>query len=329
MLSNRLPNSLLNRLIRFYQIIGFRVTSFTCTCSWQCTFPLFWSLMLSFPPIYSFFFTSPFIYGKTAFSKPLLNWLSDFNDTNYVYFGGTLLLYYQIQGPTIARHLTCLPLKSKSSEKATFIWFLLLSHVYFAFGYTSLIWETFNQTQPLLAFINLIALYINFHYFLLTYLLLHYGYYTVLVSLAELVQKSQRLPAVEIVGQMQIISKWTKQLNSLLTFPLILCLLNNSIDTLVNIAFFGAVIKMDIIVYLFSLGCYFFYVVHFPWKIASLLGKLTQLGVTEETVQLQGLTVYSNRLTFKLYSLCAVDTSLYYTLLFFILNYSVLLLQTK
>lgn len=292
----------------------------------------------------------------SAFDKPLLQKVNSYNIiVNYPLSSFLIFLYFTFTGSAIVR---CLDLPTfqtvyhqnhhfHSGTFNTFTITFLFYNVIFILSYYSLFAGYFKDPSQInvLTLLNVLYFYLVFSYFLLPVATMHYLLFGIYTKMQAIVCQLDCLPATVVVHQVKNLVGITEQLYSLLSVPLTIFLVAISLDMVICICLLYLSFDASIFFYV---GVNYFYLVYLAYLNAKIQGSLRTISSNyavkrkvfsqqqqkrkidnNDKIRFCEITVYADYLSVHIFHLCSVDFIFTLKLIFFFVNYAVLILQTS
>lgn len=335
----------------------------------KCTnlLSLAYNLLIVATVIWSFYFGNAFFaetsgnkvnsavnYFEHYSSKPLLVMLMQINFCyNYPLNYPVMQVYYLFTGPKLVKLLQSKYFHQVYSkkEKHTFAFLLMFMNFLFLSSYYQILAYYCRFESWWTTVVNLASTYISSVATFLPVGVLYYTLYGTICFLDKILRNliaenqglQQKVTAddLTIFKQISVVAKINKRIYRLISLPLTLFLFSQSLDTVVTICIVREKIY-GLLVYILIVSALLVYASFLGERVQLLLGNivteyLRTIRTKEKVIIYESLeaqlsqleSVYGRQLEVRLFSVVEIDSQTVLKLFLFLLNFSILIQQTK
>lgn len=334
-----MASSILSYYLHLYTFLGFRMTPL----SWRTLWLPIWSSLPLILLTYAYLYTDPYKiterFSNTFTEKALISLLYENNILIYIGSSLAVQVYYKLYGGTLVRHLRA-PILEQIYKKASLsIGTLpfLFNTLIFLVGYHNVMMNNLYDGALPWTFkvLNFFVYLLTFAYFAVNFLILQYVQYGLHLHLSYIYLNIDTLSGRSIMQQISTVAKLNQSIQCFNSIPLMLNLVANTFDFILNVSISGFYLQPTFLTYI-SLSIGYLLWVFYQGKANQVLlvkvsNKYSQNGQsrTSKDFILKGITLYRDYFNLNIFSICRLDISFLFAWILFILNYSVLIFQTK
>lgn len=315
--------------------------------NFQKYYIIVWKLIIISFVVYAFSFGDPFLVtvgeSVTYAGKPLVKTFDQFEATfSYPISCLTTVFYFHIFGQQIIEFLDklgCMAIKHVNNQKEVTAAYYIFVHSLFAIGYGSLCFKYIQfgrfLNQPICSLINWLAMYIQFLTHILPLTCCHFVHHCLLKSVIDISQNCHHYKSSEICNKLKIYSDLNNQINTFLSVPLLLFTFSNTANSIVCTILLSTDKEYGIFTFVVLIFIYQLYIVCFPNYTRNVLTKISKRKLCLSQKNMHHSIVYSELLCYekyfnlKIFNMKCLDQNFVVALALFILNYCIILLQTK
>lgn len=345
-MSPKIKTPLLSWITTYFVIFSiFQVNYFKVTGFWSFA-SFVWKFSIICVVIFSFVFGDPFLVtvngAVTYAGKPLIKTLDQF-EASFSYFLSCIatLIYFNLNGQKITKlldELASVGKRIKNQKIIIFIYFIL-THCLFVIGYSNLFVKYLHfdrfSNQPVQSLANWLTMYIQFLTHILPLTIYNFVHYCLLKTVKNVLKHCDHLSVIQIQSKLKLYSLLNCRINSILSLPMLLFILGNTANSIVCATLLSTDDEYGIFVFVSSLFIYQFFVASLSNQTNEILQHIS-LRVYSSSLKKKKLLIvlkeffcYEEHFKLKIFSLINFDKNFVILLAFFILNYGIILLQTK
>lgn len=334
-----MASPILSYYLYLYTFLGFRMTPI----SWRTLWLTLWCPLHLLLLTYAYLYTDPYKiterFDNTYTDKALITLLYENNISIYIVSSFAIQVYYTLFGSTLVHHLRS-PILEQIYQTASLpigVLPFLFNTLIFLVGFHNVMIQTLYDAALPLPFkaLNFLVYFLTYSYFAVTFLILQYVQYGLHLHLSYIYLNVDQLSGRAIIQQISAFAKLNQTIQFLNSIPLMLYFWGNTFDYILNVSISGFYLQPTFLFYISLSFGYLLWVFYQGQANQVLLvkvsNKYTKNGRprTSKDFILKGITLYSDYFHLNLFSICCLDISLLFALILFILNYSVLIFQTK
>lgn len=321
------------------QIDHFKFSSFRSFVSFL------WKSVIVGVLVYSFIFGDPYLVtvgeAVTYDGKPLIKALDQFEATfSYPFTCIATIIYFNINGRKIVQLLDELGsfVKRVNNQKLVFTIYFLFLQCFFVFGCGNMFFkyikfERFSQ-KPIQSLANWLTIYIQYFAHILPLITYHFVHYSLLKLVTDVSNHCDQLSAVQIRSKLKQYSSLNVRINAILSAPLLMFIVSNTVNSIVCTTLLSTDDEYGIFIFITFLFFYQFFVASLLYQTRVVLQKIS-LRLYSSSLEKKQLIIfrelqcYEEYFKLKIFSLINFDKNFVFYLSLFILNYCIILLQTK